>query len=405
MRHVRRLHITSLLLCSLIVALMVIAVPLAGAAPRGAERVIVTMRPGASAEVAAVRLSAKGVSRVKTLPAANAVVVEATPAEQRALATDPDVAAVEADVEYAIAVKPSSVSAGGGKNTQVLPWGVDRIDAELVWPLTVASGVRVAVIDTGIDTTHSDLAGNVAGGYSAVSYTASYKDDNGHGTHVAGTVGALNNRVGVVGVSPGTSLLGVKVLDSAGRGWVSDIIAGIDWSIANGARVINMSLGGPTYVAAFQAAIDRANAAGVVVVAAAGNSGVTDNSIQYPGAYNGVTAVGATDRTNVIAPFSTRGPQVDLAAPGVGVNSTYWTSLRGSGYAELNGTSMAAPHVAGAAALVLSTPVAAWDADADGSWDSDEVEARLKATATDLGDPGADSLYGAGLVSAYAATR
>lgn len=389
----------TMIIAAAVAAFLALGVSPALAAPAAeTERVIVQLAPGQRPEAAVGRLAARGGRPVKVLPGANAVVLEVTPSQRRALSDDPSVARVEADALYSVAVKPSTSRV---RSTQVLPWGIDRIDADLAWPISRAAGVRVAIVDTGIDVTHPDLAGNIAGGYSAVDYTTSYRDDNGHGTHVAGTVGAIDNLTGVIGAAPRSSLLGVKVLDSAGSGWVSDIIEGIDWAVANGAQVINLSLSGSTYVSAFQAAIDRANAAGAVVVAAAGNTG---GSVGFPAAYNGVIAVSATDSWNRIASFSSRGPEVDLAAPGVTIRSTYWSATRGSTYADLSGTSMAAPHVAGAAALVLTTPVGAWDADADGLWDPVEVEAKLEATALDLGDPGTDSLYGAGLVSAYRAT-
>lgn len=388
---------------TIVLLLVVLSILAFGAASVGAapmpetERVIVQLKPGHRPEAAMARLAARGARPVKVLRSANAIVAEVVASQRRALADDPSVLRVEADAVYSIGAKPSTSKV---RSTQVLPWGVDRIDADRAWATTRGSGVRVAIIDTGIDTAHPDLAANIVGGYSAVGYTTSYKDDNGHGTHVAGTVGAIDNLVGVIGAAPRVSLLGVKVLDSAGSGWVSDIIEGLDWAVANGARVVNMSLSGSTYVSAFQAAIDRANEAGVVVVAAAGNTG---GAVGYPAAYNGVIAVSATDAYDVIASFSSRGPEVDLAAPGVTIRSTYWSATRGSTYADLSGTSMAAPHVSGAAALVLSTPVGGWDADADGAWDPVEVEGKLEATARDLGTIGFDTLYGAGLVDAYRA--
>lgn len=382
-----------------VVALLVIAsaVPAVAAPDVQKQRVIVTMRPGATVDSAVDRISGKGALHVKTLKAANAAVFEVTPAERKAIAGDADVLLVEADALYTAIAKPTAP-----RVDESLPWGIDRIDAELVWPSTVATGVCVAVVDTGIDTSHPDLAANIVGGYNAINPSSGYKDDNGHGTHVSGTIGAIDNTVGVIGAAPKVSLLGVKVLNSQGSGYVSDIIEGMDWAVSNGAKVINMSLGGSTPVSAFQDAVTRANAAGVVVVAAAGNSGGT---VGYPAAYDGVIAVSATDSSNVIAYFSSRGPEVDLAAPGVSINSTYWTRRKGSTYALLSGTSMASPHVAGAAALVLSTPVGASDVNGNGIWDPAEVEAKLEATATDLGAAGADTLYGAGLVNAFAATQ
>ena len=280
---------------------------------------------------------------------------------------------------------------------QVVPWGIDRIDADLSWGISKGNGIKIAVVDTGIESTHPDLIANVKGGVRYVSGTAgNYNDDNGHGSHVAGTIAALNNGIGVVGVAPNASLYGVKVLNSQGSGWCSDIIAGIDWSNAYRMNIITMSLGG-CGIQSVHDAIIRADNSGIVLVAAAGNSG---GSISYPAAYDEVIAVTATDINNYIAVFSSRGPKAELAAPGVNIYSTY----KGGGYATLSGTSMATPHVTGVVALLLATTIpVTYDLDGDGKWDPIEVRNKLHASATDLGDAGRDSLYGYGLVNAYGA--
>lgn len=278
---------------------------------------------------------------------------------------------------------------------QTLPWGVDRIDAELVWGTTAADPVRVAVVDTGIDASHPDLAGNLKGGVSTVGYTASFNDDNGHGTHVAGIAAALDNTIGVVGIGPRIDLYAVKVLDRRGSGYLSDVIEGLAWTIANGMQVVNMSLGTSSDVLSFKEAIQKVNQAGITQVAAAGNNG---GSVIFPAAYPEVIAVSATDKADVIASWSSRGPEVDLAAPGVEIYSTY----KGGKYKVLSGTSMAAPHVAGTAALVLSLPEKC-DSNLDGVCSPAEVQARLEATAEDLGAAGRDDVYGAGLVDAQKA--
>jgi len=280
-----------------------------------------------------------------------------------------------------------------------LPWGIDKIDAKLVWPSgNTADPVKLAIIDTGIDVKHPDLTANLKGGVSRVGYTTSYNDDNGHGTHVAGIVGAVDNEIGVIGAGPAIDLYAVKVLDRRGSGYLSDVIEGLDWAIAHGMQVVNMSLGTSADVLSFREAVQRVNSAGIVQVAAAGNSG---GSVIYPAAYPEVIAVSATDNTDTIASWSSRGPEVDLAAPGVSIYSTY----KGQTYKTLSGTSMAAPHVAGAAALVLNSAIGAYDLNGNGVWDPIEVQNKLQDKAVDLGSHGFDNLYGWGLVNAFNAVQ
>ncbi|MBU2578605.1 S8 family peptidase [Patescibacteria group bacterium] len=292
---------------------------------------------------------------------------------------------------------------GGGERivslSQVLPWGIDRIDAELVWPTgNTADPVKVGIIDTGISNKHPDLKANVKGGVNTINPRKSWNDDNGHGSHVAGIVAALNNTVGVVGVGPNADLYAIKALDATGSGYLSDIIEGIQWAVANHMQVVNMSLGTNSDIQSLHDAVAVAKGAGVVIVAAAGNSG---GSVTFPAAYSEVIAVSATDQNNVIASWSSRGPEIDLAAPGVSIYSTY----KGSGYATLSGTSMAAPHVAGSTALILNTPVGAYDVNTDGKWNPDEVQKKLQDRANDLGSAGFDNFYGWGLVNAYNAIQ
>jgi len=313
-------------------------------------------------------------------------------ASEKALAHEAGVLRVEDDAVAVALGKPRITS----QPAEVLPWGIDRIDAELSWGSTTGDPIKVAVVDTGIDLTHPDLAANIKGGINTINPQKSPNDDNGHGTHVAGTIGALDNTIGVIGVGPQIDLYAVKVLGKNGSGFLSDVIEGLDWAVANHMQVVNMSLGASVDIQAFHDAVIRANSAGIVEVAAAGNSG---GAVGFPAAYPEVIAVSATDTSNNIASFSSRGPEVDLAAPGVSIYSTY----KGSTYRTLSGTSMASPHVAGAAALVLTTPVGAFDADSDGVWDPAEVQGKLEARATDLGTAGKDNLYGSGLVNAFSA--
>ena len=322
------------------------------------------------------------------------------------LAASSGVVRVDEDVVVEALVKEGFVNgkrAPAPQPTESLPWGVNRVDAELVWPSgNTADLVKVGIIDTGISNTHPDLLANVKGGINTINPLKSWNDDNGHGSHVAGIVGALDNDIGVIGVGPAIDLYAIKVLDRRGSGYLSDVIEGIQWAIANNIQVINMSLGASTGNQSFHDAVIVAKNSGIVVVAAAGNSGGSANeSVLFPAAYPEVIAVSATDQNNVIASWSSHGPEVDLAAPGVSIYSTY----KGTGYATFSGTSMAAPHVAGSVALVLNTPVGSYDTNTNGQWDPDEVQKKLQDRATDLGDIGVDTLYGWGLVNAYTSTQ
>jgi len=323
------------------------------------------------------------------------------PKAEAALAKQAGVLRIDDDVKVFALAKPIKVErAPKPQPDEVLPWGVDRIDADLAWEITTADPVKVAIVDTGIDLTHPDLKDNIKGGYNAINSRKSANDDNGHGTHVAGIIAAIDNEIGVIGVGPKIDLYAVKVLDRNGSGYLSDVIEGLDWAIQNGMQVVNMSLGTPTYIASFEDAVKKVNAAGITQVAAAGNNGPDDNTVTYPAKFAEVIAVTATNDTDTIASWSSRGSEVDLAAPGVSIYSTY----KGSTYKTLDGTSMASPHVAGTAALVL-TQTTKCDSDLNGICSPAEVQQRLEATAEDLGAVGRDDLYGSGLVDAEKAVQ
>lgn len=358
-----------------------------GAAPAGAgegSRKIVTFDPvyvNGAAQDALIK--AAGGVKIKNLDLiGGAAVYLPDQAAETALAKHSGVLRVEDDVRVEAFGKLAPA-----QPAESLPWGVNRIDADLAWSGSLGAGVKVGVIDTGIQLDHPDLAANIAGGYNAIRPWKSPNDDNGHGTHVAGTIAAVDNTIGVIGAAPSVSLYAIKVLDRNGSGWLSDVIEGLDWAVANGMQVVNMSLGTSSDVQAMHDAVTNAANAGVLVVAAAGNSG---GSVGYPAAYPEAIAVSAIDNTDTIAYFSSRGPQVDFAAPGVSVYSTY----KGSSYATLSGTSMATPHVAGTAALVWA---------ANPTFTAANVLAKLIATADDLGAAGFDTLYGNGLVDAQEA--
>lgn len=388
----------SLVLTSLVMALMVLGVAgaplISSTAAEPMVRKIVVFKAGVLNEPAREALLQKfGGVKIKNLNLIQAKAVLLPPKAEVVLARQTGVLRIDEDVEVFTLAQPIiRGKAPPPPPAQVLPWGIDRIDAELVWGLSTADPIKVAIIDTGIDLKHPDLKDNLKGGVSTVWYTSSYNDDNGHGTHVAGIVAAVDNTIGVVGVGPKIDLYSVKVLDRRGAGYLSDVIEGLDWAIQKGMQVVNMSLGTTADVQSFREAVERVNKAGIVQVAAAGNSG---QAVTYPAAYPAVIAVSATDSADSVASWSSRGPEVDLAAPGVNIYSTY----KGQTYKSLSGTSMAAPHVTGVAALILSVP-GKCDFGGDGKCSPAEVQQRLETTAEDLGAMGKDDVYGSGLVDA-----
>lgn len=365
------------------------------AEPEQAARKIVVFKPGVEESEKEAAIGKSGGRKIKPLRLINGEAVLLSKNAERALSKNSDVLRIDDDV-----VVEALAKAGAIQPPQTLPWGINRVDAELVWPSgNSGDAVKVAVVDTGISADHPDLKNNIKGGYNAINPLKSWNDDNGHGSHVAGIIAALNNAIGTVGAAPLADLYAVKVLNRQGSGYLSDIIEGLDWAIANNMQVVNMSLGTSSDILSFREAVQRVSAAGIVQVAAAGNSG---GSVGYPAAYPEVIAVSATDSGDALASFSSRGPEVDLAAPGVGIYSAY----KGTGYATLSGTSMAAPHVAGSVALVLSVPISvAYDADFDGVWDPAEVQQKLQDRAVDLGVSGFDNLYGWGLINAFNAVQ
>ncbi len=273
-------------------------------------------------------------------------------------------------------------------------WALDRAGFEAAWDVADGRGITVAVVDTGVQASHPDLTGQVLpgrrfynNGASAVADPAI--DDNGHGTHVAGIIAAIaNNSEGVAGGAPGACILPVKVLNSSGSGWDSDVARGVDWAVVNGAQVINLSLGNGS-PGATDVAVQNAVANDVMVFAAAGNGGA-GASPEYPASNDAAIAVASVTSSLVRSSFSTTGAYVDIAAPGSGI----WSTYSSSGYASLSGTSMATPYAAATGALIRSRFP---------SWTVAQVRTRLLDTADDLGPAGPDSEYGAGFIDPFEA--
>ncbi len=265
------------------------------------------------------------------------------------------------------------------------------IDAPEAWEITTGTDdIIIAIVDTGVDLNHPDLNAKIVAGYDFVNNDNNAQDDHGHGTHVAGIAAAeTNNATGVAGVSWGAKIMPVKVLDRYGYGTYADVAEGILWAAEHGAKVINLSLGGSSPSNTLRNAVRTAyDDYGCIIAAAAGNG--YGNGVDYPAVYTRTIAVAATDDDDLWASFSDYGPEVDVAAPGVDVYSTY--AIDSYGY--LDGTSMATPHVAGLAALVWSV---------NPNLTNDEVRGIIEDSADDLGTLGRDDYFGEGRINAYQA--
>jgi subtilisin len=281
-------------------------------------------------------------------------------------------------------------------------WGVQHIGSHIVYDNGITgAGVKIAVLDTGIDYNHEDLDNNYKGGIgfvqdvNGVVNPSNYDDSTySHGTHVGGIIAAENNGIGVVGVAPNAEIYAIKVLDGAGFGISSWIISGIEWAVENDMDIVTMSIEGSGYSQSLQEACDSAYNSGLLLVAAGGNS--YGGGVRYPAAFDSVIAVTATDADDQQASFSSIGPEIELAAPGVGINST----IKGGDYGYLSGTSTAAPHVTGVAALILSSDFQ--DANGDGVKNNSDIRILLH-NAIDLGTTGRDNIFGYGLVDAQKA--
>ncbi|MGD2147809.1 MAG: S8 family peptidase [Anaerolineae bacterium] len=383
-------------------------------APHEPDRIIVKFKPNVSQVGVASASAAVGAEVVNELPRLGAQILSVPPEELATklavLRSNPNVEYAEPDYIAQLAYDPDDPYYTGG--TQ---WGPQKIQADLAWDLfTGSQDVVIAVIDMGVDLVHPDLqsqlwtnAGEVPGngqdddgngyaddvhGWDFVNWDGDPQDDHGHGTHVAGIAAATaDNGTGVAGVGFNSGVMAIKAGNGAtGSVRYSAIAQSLYYAADNGADVINLSVGGYTSVSYLRDAVNYAWSKGCVLVGAVGNDN-TDSRF-YPAAYDNVIGVSGTTQSDAKASWSNYGSQVSVAAPGYGIYSTYWMGTSTYGY--LSGTSMAAPHVAGLAALLFAQ---------DGSRTNADVRSLVEETADDLGDAGRDQVFGHGRVNAFRA--
>jgi subtilisin family serine protease len=396
-------------------------------------RKIVIFQTGTSAQLQRQVVTQSGSQVLNVLPLINGVAIKLpTQGTEQAMAVlqahptvtgvydDPAVAGQDGGGDNVIVITPADPL-----TSEFYPWGLDAIhvpDVHQKEPGLKGAGVTVAILDTGIDVNHPDLKKNIKGGYNALAGEDpwNYQDDNGHGTHMAGIIAGRMNRLGVIGVAYQAKIMAVKVLDQYGAGRLSDLINGLGWIRANKIRVINMSLGFSEGSPLLEQAIERLYEAGVIMVASAGNRGITcaqdgggddgggddgggddgggdgscqssQSGVNYPARYPGVIAVAATNGDDKVTGYSQSG-EVDVAAPGGSqTGPRVFSTNKGGGYGWGSGTSQAAAHVTGAIALAFQVKP---------KMSFEEAVMLLQGTARDLGEP--VERQGAGLIDVEA---
>ena len=363
-------------------------------------QILVKFKPGVGELSAQHALAAQSLTVAGDIPSLDVFKVSVKPGREleqiAALRSDPNVLYAEPNyVAYAVDTIPNDAYYATEQ------WNLPKIDAPTAWDYTTGdSSLIIAIVDSGIDLNHPDFAcpGKLtAARWNFVADNDNPDDDYGHGTHVAGIAAACsNNHTGVAGVAWKARLMPIKALDSDGNGSYAAVAAGITYAVDHGADIINLSLGGPDDSITLADAVQYAYSHNRLIVAAAGN---TYEEVLYPAAYPQVMAVAATDSFDEFYWASAFGPQIDVAAPGVEVYSTYpaniyhylWPLCYGRYYCYLTGTSMATPHVSGLAALLWSF---------DHSLSADRVRDVIQSTADDLGAPGRDDYFGHGRINA-----
>lgn len=331
-------------------AALLFIVPFAASAEQ-TQRYVVGMKVDSAGIVRAAKSVQFAGRDFEDLRYLDSFVVNLTDSEVQSMRRDPSVQFVEsADIKFFASDSPTpalpAIAESHPADAQITPYGITMVHATAVWPIAKGAGINVAIVDTGIDYTHPELKDHYKGGFNAITGSDDPKDDDGHGTHVAGTIGAADNGIGVVGVAPNVNLWSAKVLHpDASRGLATgsnaQIASGLNWVLSKktelgGNWIVNMSLGqctdttvsdqcSPTPSITMQTACQKLADAGILVFAASGNDSTLTHAatVGYPAAFSTVIAVGALDSTQTIASFSNQGPELAISGPGVGVFSTF----------------------------------------------------------------------------------
>ncbi len=321
-------------------------------------------------------LENSGAKIKESLDSIAASIITANKESIKEIRNNSNVEVVELDINLELFGDGSSASL----DSQIVPWGIEKINAPKAWNESTGKRIKIAIIDSGINKNHPDLKERVVGGISFINNTEYWNDESGHGTSVAGVIGATDNIFGVVGVAPESELYSVKVIGASG-GKLSNFIQGLQWAIDNDIDIIVMSLGIPVDSPSLHKIVDEGHSNGIILVAASGK----DGQIYYPAKYSSVIAVGSINENNELTSENGAGEELELVAPGADIIST-----SANGYASFDGTSMAVPHVAGVIALLKeNNPLLS----------NNEIRAKLQRDAFDLGSSGKDNYFGYGLVS------
>ena len=372
---------------NLLVALLLVVGPagFVSASDAVPGRVLVKAAANAAENAVQAALNAAGAREVGRVPQIGVRILQVpAQAEARviaALSNNPNFEFAEPDYIANVILTPND------PYYAAYQWHLPKVDAPTAWDTTTGSAsVTIAVVDSGVQANHPDLAGRVLAGYDFVNNDADASDDYGHGTGVAGVAAATgNDAIGTAGAAWNVAILPVKTMNSSGSGAYSAIASGITYSADRGAKIINLSLGGTLSSTTLKSAVSYAWNKGSVLIAAAGNNG--SSTAVYPAAYPNVVAVSATTPSDTLASFSSYGSFVDLSAPGQDITMP-WIN---SGYVTISGTSFSSPLTAGVAALALSRNPALSNA---------QIASLLTANTDDIGAVGYDTFFGAGRLNA-----